>query len=90
MSRTRYIIEYDFDVREKLKKFPKTIQQRILNAIESRLAIAPNEYGKSLQYNLKNHRRLRVGDYRIIYRVIEAKILVLIVEIDHRKNVYED
>jgi mRNA interferase RelE/StbE len=86
-----YVIEFTDEVlEEQLPKIPKTMRKRILDAIKERLSIAPNDYGKPLKRNLKNHRRLRVGDYRVIYRVHEDKILVLIVEIDHRKDVYED
>lgn len=90
MPQVRYRIEYTAEVVEKqLPGLPKTIRERILKAIEARLTIAPHDYGKPLQYHLKNYRRLRVGDYRVIYRVHEEKILVLIIEIDHRKDVYD-
>lgn len=86
-----YVIEFSEEVlEEQLPKIPKTMRQRILKAIEERLLTAPLDYGKALKYNLKNHRRIRVGDYRVVYRVYEEKILVLIIEIDHRKDVYED
>lgn len=89
MEKTRYVIEYDIAIEEKLRKIPKTIRKRIREAIESRLMTAPLDYGKPLLKEWKGYRRLRVGDYRIIYRVIEEKIMVFIIEIDHRKNVYE-
>lgn len=88
MSQTRYLIEYDLGVADQLSKLPKTMQQRILKAIEQRLTIAPNDFGKPLTKEWKEHRRLRVGDYRVIYRVFNERIVVLIVEIDHRKDVY--
>lgn len=90
MPQVRYRIEYTAEVVEQqLPGLPRTIRERILKAIEARLTLAPLDYGKPLQSNFKNHRRLRVVDYRVIYRVYEEKILVLIVEIDHRKDVYE-
>lgn len=46
------------------------------------------ENGKPLVREWKNHRRLRVGDYRVIYKIIEERIVVLIVEIDNRKEIY--
>lgn len=90
MPQVRYRIEYTAEVVEQqLSGLPRTIRERILKAIEARLTLAPLDYEKPLQSNFKNHRRLRVVDYRVIYRVYEEKILVLIVEIDHRKDVYE-
>lgn len=90
MEKARYIIEYDTEIEEKLRKIPKTIRIRIKDAIEKRLMIAPLDYGKPLIREWKGYRRLRVGDYRIIYKVFEEKIVVFIVEIDHRKSVYDD
>ena len=58
----------------------------IKNAIEERLVIDPISFGKPLRYSLKGHRRLRVSDYRIVYR-IENKT-VIIVAIKHRKDIY--
>lgn len=87
MSGIRYRIEYGEGARDNIKKFPKNIQKRILKAIEERLTISP-EIGKPLIAEWKEHRRIRVGDYRIIYKIYEEKIVVFIVEIDHRKDVY--
>ena len=87
MSGIRYKIEYKENSREVFKKFPKNIQERIIRAIEERLTICP-EIGKPLIKEWKNHRRLRVGDYRVIYKIVEEKIVVLIVEIDNRKDSY--
>jgi mRNA interferase RelE/StbE len=87
MSGIRYKIEYGEDARKNIKKFPKNIQERIIRAIEQRLTLSP-ETGKPLVKEWKDHRRLRVGDYRVIYRVFEERVLILIVEIDHRKEIY--
>jgi mRNA-degrading endonuclease RelE of RelBE toxin-antitoxin system len=46
------------------------------------------EFGKPLRYSLKGARRLRVGDYRVIY-TIEPDEVVLIVTIGDRRDVYE-
>ena len=46
--------------------------------------------GKPLRYSFKGHRRLRVGDYRIIFRVNLTQRIVTIVAIKHRKDIYVD
>ncbi len=89
MEKTRYVVEYDIRIEEKLKKIPKTMRTRIREAIEKRLMNSPFNYGKPLTGGWRGYRRLRVGDYRIIYRVYEERIVVFIIEIDHRKNVYK-
>lgn len=64
------------------------MQDRIRKAIESRLMTSPHEYGLSLRKNLKGYWKLRVGDYRVVFK-IEGEI-VYVLGIRHRKNVYED
>jgi len=90
MSGIRYSIEYSKDAAKNIKKFPKNIQERIIRAIEERLYTSPEEVGKPLIKQWKDHRRLRVGDYRVIYKIYQERIVVFIVEIDHRKDVYKD
>lgn len=68
---------------------PKTIKKRIKFAIDERLAVSPIHFGKPLRYSLKGYRRLRVGDYRVIYKVDERHKSVYIIVIKHRKAVYE-
>lgn len=90
MEKIKYIIEYDVDIVEKLQVLPKSIKEMIRKAIEKKLTVDPVAFGKPLRYSLKGYRRLRVGDYRVTYKIIEDKVLVIIVDLDHRKDIYED
>jgi len=74
-------------VKTDIPKLPKKIGSMIKTAIEERLMVDPVGFGKPLRYSLKGHRRLRVGDYRVVYRI--EKKTVVIVAIKHRKDVYE-
>lgn len=86
-----YTILYDLGSKKKdYDKIPPAIRTIIKNAIEKKLMVDPLGFGKPLRYGLKRYRRLRVGDYRVIYRVDEGKVIVIVVDIDHRKDVYED
>lgn len=86
-----YQIEYLTSVvNEDIHALPKAVKKIIKNAIEARLMIDSLGYGKPLRYSLKGHRRLRVGDYRVIYRIQLESKSVLIIAIKHRKDVYED
>ena len=76
-------------VKEDIPALPSKARQMIQKAIEERLTIDPVGFGKPLRYSMKGHRRLRVSDYRIVYRIDEEKHIVLIVAIKHRKDVYE-
>ncbi len=54
-----------------------------------RLRAYPNVAGiKRLKYDWKGHARIRVGDYRVVFRVVEPDVIV--VRILHRKHVHED
>ena len=58
--------------------------------IEERLMFDPVAFGKPLRYSLKGHRRLRVSDYRIIYRIEQETSTVIIIAIKHRKEIYQE
>ena len=75
--------------RKHIPNLPVSMKVRIKRAIEERLTVDPVVFGKPLRHSLKGHRRLRVGDYRIVYRIEEEPACVLIVAIEHRKDVYE-
>ncbi|GBR75271.1 toxin RelE [Candidatus Termititenax aidoneus] len=82
-----YTLQYaDSVVHEDIPALPKQKLQ-IKKAIEERLAVDPVGLGKPLRYSLLGHRRLRVGDWRVIYRI--EKNVVKIVKIGNRKDVYE-
>lgn len=89
MEKIKYIIEYDVDIEEELRELPKSVREVIRKAIEKKLTVDPITFGKPLRCSLKGYRRLRVGDYRVIYRIIEDKVLVMIVDVDHRRDIYE-
>ena len=71
---------------EDLPKLNADIRARIRRAIEQRLTTEPQLYGEPLRHQLQGFWKLRVGDYRVIYR-IEGRI-VWIVAIGHRRIVY--
>ena len=86
-----YSIDYLEEVVKKdIPALPKSIRLTIKKAIEERLMVDPIGFGKPLRYSLKGHRRLRVGDYRIVYRIHHSPGTVIVIAIKHRKEVYED
>ena len=86
---TTYIIEYLEKVTKiDIPDLPKIIRVQIKRAIEERLTIDPIGLGKPLRYNLKGLRRLRVGDYRIIYHIQGKKITISAIK--HRKEIYDE
>ncbi len=77
---------YHPDVRSKdLPHIDQGTKDRIRKAIEERLQTAPHNYGELLRKNLKGYWKLRVGDYRIVFKVIESEVWIL--GIRHRKSI---
>lgn len=73
---------------EDLPLIDQRTKDRIRKAIEERLQTAPHDYGEPLRKSLKGYWKLRVGDYRVVFKVIESEVWVL--GIRHRKSIYGD
>lgn len=84
----KYNVEYhEKVVKEDIPHISKKNKDRIKKAIEEKLQTRPELFGKPLRKSLKNYKSLRVGDYRIIYR-LEKKVVKIFI-IQHRSIVYE-
>ncbi|MBA7491531.1 hypothetical protein ES702_02078 [subsurface metagenome] len=83
-----YKILYHPKVKEEdLPSIDYGTRKRIFTAIELRLKTAPEQYGKPLRKTLSGYWKLRVGDYRVVYKIVKYKVWVL--AILHREKVYE-
>jgi mRNA interferase RelE/StbE len=84
-----FTVKYHPDVKSNdLPPINAKMRERIKRAIETRLMTEPQEYGLPLRKNLGGYWKLRVGDYRVVFKV-EGEI-VYVLAIRHRKHVYED
>lgn len=63
------------------------MKARIKKAIETRLSTAPQQYGAPLRKTLHGYWKLRVGDYRVVFKIVDKEVWIL--GIIHRKKVYE-
>ncbi len=80
-----YRILFHPDVSDRdLRLINAKLRDRIFRAIEQRLANDPAYYGEPLRHHLKGYWKLRVGDYRVIYRVVDEEIWIF--KIGHRKT----
>ncbi len=68
-------------------RLDSAILKNVQKAIETKLQTSPTTFGKPLRESLKGHRSLRVGDYRVIYRV-EHATAIIIIAMRHRRDVY--
>lgn len=81
------IIYHDLVSKNDIPSLPKTTRARIKNAIGKKLTTEPDKYGKPLRRSLKGYRKLRVGDYRIIFRIEEKRVKIFLIQ--HRSVVYD-
>jgi len=82
-----YRLKYHPDVkRSDLPKIDAKNRDMIKGVIEERLATQPEAYGKPLRRTLKGYWKLRVGDYRVVFKVSSNTIFIF--GIIHRKEVY--
>jgi mRNA interferase RelE/StbE len=84
-----YQIEFLKTAEKEFYKLPKEIQKRIAKKLQS-LKINPYLPDVKALKNGQGRLRVRVGDYRIIYKVENDHLVILIIKIGHRKNVYHN
>lgn len=82
-----YQIELTEDALKELSRIPRNIRNGILTAIEERPSEAPRRF-KPLVGNWNGFFRLRVGDYRVIYKVEDKRVTVVVVRVAPRGCVY--
>lgn len=84
-----YKVVYLDQVEEDFKRLDKPVIKKILDRIEKYLAVDPKGLGKALKGEFGGYWRYRWGDYRVIYKIADKEILILVLRISHRKDVYE-
>ena len=76
---------------KQLKKMDKHISALIIGWIEKNLVDCenPRQYGKGLVANRSGEWRYRIGDYRILADIQDDKLVILIITVGHRREVYD-
>lgn len=87
-----YKVEYTIKALKELSKLDKYTKKLIIAWIEKNLVDCsdPRAHGKSLSGNRNDQWRYRVGDYRIIAEILEEKVIIHVLSVGHRKNIYID
>lgn len=83
-----YKVVYLDSVEKDFKRLDRPTRKRILDKIETYLAKDPKALGKALTGEFHGLWRYRVGDFRVIYKIAEEEILVIVARVGHRKDVY--
>jgi len=82
----KWNIIYHKEVENDLKSIGSFAAKRILRAIDSKLTKAPLDFGHPLSSNLSPLRKLRVGDYRIVYQVTTHEVIVYVLAVGPRRD----
>ena len=83
-----FVLVYHKLVAEDAVGLHSDIRKRLSKAIEQRLSSHPESYGKPLRGSLAGYWTLRVGDYRVVYRIMKQEVWIY--GIINRKSVYEE
>jgi len=86
-----WTISFDPGAEKDFLRLDKSIQRKIARYLRDRAAVAddPEALGKPLTGNLSGLRRYRVEDYRVVCRVQKETIVILVLAIGHRRDIYE-
>jgi mRNA interferase RelE/StbE len=85
-------IEFTPAAEKQLAKIDRQSAQRIVNFLRERIATAedPRRHGKALKGVLREFWRYRVGHHRIICRIEDDRLLVLVVRVAHQREFYRE
>jgi mRNA interferase RelE/StbE len=84
-------VEWDDRARRELRKLDKPIQVEILRYLRQRVSTSddPRRFGRSLAGDKAGLWRYRVSPYRLVCRIEENRLVVLVLAVGHRKEVYD-
>ena len=84
----KYSVEFKKSAAKTLRKLPRSIQKRIIDKLSEIENSPPPSVETKLKGNNPFH-RIRVGDYRIIYEIQNNILVILVIKIGHRKDIYK-
>jgi mRNA interferase RelE/StbE len=87
-ARPGYEVEFAGTALRDLRAVPPRIVPAIIEFVYGDLSREPRRVGKPLQRELKGLWSARRGPYRIIYDIVEERLIVIVVHVDHRADVY--
>ena len=87
-----WTVEFDEAARKELRKLDRQAQQDILRYLRERIATDedPRRFGKALSRELAGLWRYRIQNYRLICSIEDQTLIVLVLRVGHRKDVYDE
>jgi mRNA interferase RelE/StbE len=83
-----YRIEWKRSALKELQKLPGPLISKIVSAVDN-LSSNPFPQGVRKLVATEDTYRIRIGDYRVLYNIIEKKVIIEIIRVGHRKDVYK-
>lgn len=83
-----YRVEFRPRADKQLQALPRSVQLRVVAAL-TRLEDDPRPHGVRKLKGADDFYRIRVGDYRVVYQIHDDRLLVLVIRIGHRRDIYE-
>jgi mRNA interferase RelE/StbE len=85
-----WTVEFQLTAQKQFRQLDRTIQQRIRDFFRNRVLTVedPRQFGKALTGDKGGLWRYRIGDYRAICKIEDERLIVLVLEIGHRREVY--
>jgi mRNA interferase RelE/StbE len=85
-----WTIEFAPDAAKELKKLGRAEAGRIIRTLEERIAVQddPRRLGAALTGEHAGYWRWRIGDYRLVARIEDDRVVILVVRVGHRRKVY--
>ena len=86
-----YSVEYTKSAIKELRKLDSNTRKLLLSWIEKNLVNCsnPRAHGKALRGDKSDQWRYRVGDYRILANIQDDKVVILVLKVGHRREIYE-
>ncbi|MFC4560365.1 type II toxin-antitoxin system RelE/ParE family toxin [Nocardiopsis mangrovi] len=85
---SKYSTVFKIEAQAELRKIPREHAMTILRKL-AELESDPFAFDTKVMVGFPGHRRLRVGDYRVVYTVDQGHLVVIVVHLGHRSSVYD-
>lgn len=87
----RYELQYSKEALKELKKLDNSVARVIYAWLKKNIdgCVDPRAHGKALSANRAGQWRYRVGNYRVICKIEDEKVIVLVLTVGHRSTVYD-
>ena len=83
----KYAVQFTREAKKRIDKLDASIKKIIKKAIDS---LAQNPYrGKPLSHELAGLYSYRTSDYRIVYKIEEAQLIIIVITVGHRREIYK-